>query len=197
MIIKVVGDSSIATNIAMDKQHEGYLVVEAMDAIFEAGVDGAFAILPPYRRRFVTMALLRILDGLDAIAAWERGDLDWPDRELEEADMRDWLAAEAEANALAAAEKEERDSLAAPPHGSLDPESSDYFRDHLTADHRAAIEAWAHAVPEISRSHKHTKCKRKAERQSQPEMAKRKQCGGTPNAVGKEKAVQKHGIPGT
>lgn len=181
----------------MDKQHEESLIMDATWAIFEAGVNGAFNNLPPHRRRFVTMALLRIFDGLRAIRDWERGDLDWPERDLEEADNRDWLAAEAEANALAAAVEEERGSLAAPLHGSLDSESSDYFRDHLTADHREAIETWAHAVPEGSPSQEHTKCKREAGCQSQPDMVKRKQRGGGPNAAGKEKDVQEHGIPGT
>ena len=138
--------------------------------------------------------------GVDALEAWKRGDLDYIGPPLDKADRTYWLAA---------ANDEDTDSLAAPPCDSLDPESSDYFRDRLTADRRAAIETWACdcAVPKDSQSHRHTKCKctckctncegkRKAEHQLQPETAKR-QRGGVSNAAGEKNVVREHGISDT
>ena len=149
MITEVVGDSFINTNVTMDKQHEEALMLEATGLILDHGIDAAFAILPSYRSRFVCMALDRFSDGVDALGACQRRDWDYLERMMRKAEeLRDdeeferkwlaaeadeteddeeferkWLAAEAEADALAAAQKEEKNRLAIPPPGSPDPES--------------------------------------------------------------------------
>jgi hypothetical protein len=171
MITKVIGDSFITTNVTMNKGHEHDLIEEATEVILDNGIDAAFDILPPYRRQFANMALDRIVDGLDVLAAWEKGDMDYNGPIMQEAkkiyeeeeEERKRLEAEAEADTLAAAQRE-KDQLAAPPLDSPNQELDGY--------------------------------KRQAEHQLQPDTAKRMQSGGAPNAVGK-KAVQKHGIPGT
>jgi hypothetical protein len=181
----------------MDKQHEEDLIEEATAVILDHGTEAAFNILPPYRSRYVYLALDRFEDGIDALEACQRGDWGRLERIMQDAEQllsdeeferqwlaaeaaeaaeadetdddeefeRKWLAAEAEADALAAAQREKKDHLAAPPTDSLNPESDS--------------------------------CKRKAEHQLHPDTAKRMQRGGAPNAVGKETAVQNHGIPGT
>lgn len=136
MITEVVGDSFITTNVTMDKQHEKALILEATFLILDHGSDAAFDILPSYRSRIVYLALDRLGDGLDALGACQRRDWDYLEGMMQEAEeLRDdeeferkWLAAEAEADALAAAPKEEKNRLATPPPGSPDPDSGNYKR---------------------------------------------------------------------